>query len=99
FEPPADFAGTSLDLPPFVQGENPVTARVLFGPSAAWWVRRSYGWMKFEEQTDSGAIASIDVTDAQGFVSWALGFGEAAEILEPPDLRKRAEERLALICN
>ena len=98
FEPPAEFKATSLELPPFVQGEKAVLARVRFAASAAWWVQRAYPWLKSEPQEDGATVAEIGVTDSHGFVSWILGFGEGAEILAPRELRNAAGERLAGIC-
>jgi predicted DNA-binding transcriptional regulator YafY len=39
----------------------------------------------------------VEVTDDAGFISWLLGFGEGAEVLEPQRLRDQARERLEQI--
>ena len=50
--------------------------------------------MRLETNEDMSAEASVEVTDEDGFISWLLGFGEGAEVLDPPRLRDKARERL-----
>ena len=87
-----------MERPPFVQGNLPDVATVRFDPSTAWWVERSSPWLRLEPDGDQGATASVEVTDDSGFISWLLGFGEGAEVLEPQRLRKLALKRLEEIC-
>lgn len=83
-----------LDRPPFVQGTLPDKAIVRFDTSTAWWVERSQPWLRLEPDGDLGSTAVVEVSDDSGFISWLLGFGEGAEVLEPPRLRDLARKRL-----
>lgn len=87
-----------MERPPFVQGSLPDKAKVRFDPSTAWWVERSSPWLRLEPDGDLGATAVVEVTDDSGFISWLLGFGEGAEVLEPQRLRDLALHRLEEIC-
>lgn len=99
FEVPEGFdLQASVDLPPFSKGEQPTKATVRFLPSTAWWVERNSPWMDLQTLEDSSAEASIEVSDEDGFVSWLLGFGEGAEVLEPAHLRQKVMGRLKALC-
>ncbi len=99
FEIPGDFNLQGyMERPPFVQGSLPDRARVRFDPSTAWWVERSSPWLRLEPDGDLGATAIVEVADDSGFISWLLGFGEGAEVLEPQRLRDLALHRLEEIC-
>lgn len=95
FEIPEDFNLQGyMERPPFMQGSLPDKARVRFDPSTCWWVERSSPWLRLEPDGELGATAVVEVTDDSGFVSWLLGFGEGAEVLEPQRLRDLARRRL-----
>lgn len=99
FEPPENFRPEdALLMPPFVQGSPVMHAEVHFDPSAGWWVERSSPWLDVQIHADGSASAVVEVTDADGFLSWILSFGEAAEVKSPPELRNMLGERLAEIC-
>ncbi len=87
-----------MERPPFVQGAVPDRATVRFDQSTAWWVERSSPWLRLERNEDMSATAAVEVTDDSGFISWLLGFGEGAEVLEPQRLRDLARLRLEEIC-
>lgn len=88
-----------MERPPFVQGEEVSRAKVAFDPSTAWWVERSSPWLHLERSDDHSATATVEISDDAGFVSWLLGFGEGAEVLEPQRLRDLARQRLESICD
>ncbi len=95
FEIPEDFSLQGyMERPPFVQGAVPEQARVRFDPSTAWWVERTSPWLRLEPSEDLSATAVVEVSDDSGFISWLLGFGEGAEVLEPPRLRELTRKRL-----
>lgn len=99
FEAPEGFRPeAALDMPPFVQGPPVVRAEVEFDMSAGWWVERSFPWLQVEVREDGSAAAVLEVTDIDGFFSWVLSFGEAAEVKAPEELRLQLGERLAQIC-
>ncbi|HEX2180465.1 MAG TPA: WYL domain-containing protein [Actinomycetota bacterium] len=95
FEIPEDFTLQGyMERPPFVQGALPEKAKVRFDPSTAWWVERTSPWLRLEKAEDSSATAEVEVSDDSGFISWLLGFGEGAEVLDPPRLRELTRKRL-----
>jgi len=87
-----------MERPPFVQGAVPEKATVRFDPSTAWWVERSSPWLRLEHHDDLSATAVLEVTDDSGFISWLLGFGEGAEVMQPQRLRDLTRKRLEEIC-
>ncbi len=99
FEVPEDFRPeAALELPPFTQGDQAITATVRFEPSSAWWVERSSPWLRLEFDDDGSASADVNVADAGGFISWVLSYGEGAEIVSPQELRDAIRGRLEEIC-
>lgn len=99
FDIPEDFSLQGyLERPPFAEGEQPVTqAQVLFDSSTAWWAERSSPWLRLEPH-EQGRVATVDVHDEGGFISWLLSFGPGAEVLGPQHLRDLALQRLEAIC-
>lgn len=98
FEIPQDFSLQGyMERPPFVQGSALDKAVVRFDASTAWWVERSSPWLRLEPAGDLSATAVVEVADDSGFISWLLGFGEGAEVLEPQRLRDLALKRLEAI--
>lgn len=59
-----------------IDGPQAPSARALLGPDAV-----------VEEADDGSIVVELDVTHADGFRSFLLGFLEHAEVLEPPELR------------
>ena len=117
FEPPEGFRPEeALELPPFVDrqaataprgpagqaGSGPQqSALVAFDPAMAWWVERSYPWLRLAPVPggpDGAAQARVPVSDPAGFISWVLALGEGVEILEPPDLRAGIRAHLEDLC-
>jgi proteasome accessory factor B len=88
----------ALETPPFVQGETSMIARVRFDPSAVWRVERGFPWLDLKNEDDGSAAAEVPVTEINGFISWVLLFGEAAEVLSPPELIDELRHRLKAIC-
>lgn len=100
FEVPEGFSLEGyMERPPFVLGDQLSQARVRFDSSTAWWVERSSPWLRLERSEDLTATAMVEVADDSGFVSWLLGFGEGAEVLEPQRLRDLTRQRLETICD
>ncbi len=88
----------SVDSQPWEAGSDPeLEAKVRFDPAVAWWAARSLGL----EETGKELTATVAVVNREAFVGWVLSFGDAAEVLEPAELReavaKRVEETLALL--
>lgn len=99
FDIPEGFSPEShLAAPPFVHGGDAVTSRVHFDSMTAWRVDRECPWLELDWAEDGSAEASLEVTDATGFVSWLLSFGLGAEVLEPEPLRRAVLYHLEQIC-
>lgn len=99
FEVPDGFRPESaLEAPPFVKGEEGVTARVHFEASVAWRVERESPWVELEWNDDGSADTEILVSDSSGFISWVLWFADAAEVISPPELRGAVRSHLESIC-
>ena len=91
FERPEGFrASDAIPEAPWEAGGEDLTAEVIFDPSVAWWARRQIGNQgSAEEQSDGSLRAEIPVANPEAFIGWMLSFDDAAEILEPPELRNR----------
>lgn len=93
----ADFEtpdGVSTEIPRGPWAEGGAQARVAFAPDAAWWVARRTGAEASVVREDAWVEVSLPFDDRGVFLSWILGFGEDAVVLEPGDLRAEAIERL-----
>lgn len=88
----------ALETPPFVQGETSMIAHVRFDASAVWRVERGFPWLDLKHEDDGSARAEVPVTEINGFLSWVLLFGEAAEVVSPPELIAELRQRLEAIC-
>ena len=108
FSPPADFTlDDYLDRPAWQLGEPVGSATVRVAADMAWWVEAHFsrcgtiapaGDPDADADADAGGKADIlyatPYNSAQQLVAWVLSMGEAAELLEPPELRERLGARL-----
>lgn len=96
FERPEGFrAGDAIPSAPWEAGPEDAKATVRFDPSIAWWARRRLGGSgRAIERDDGGLEVTLDVANPEAFVGWILSFDTAAEILEPPELRRRLVEKV-----
>jgi proteasome accessory factor C len=79
-------------------GETRDTARIWLSDRIEWLVMRHLGEdVGTAEQVDDGVIYETAYGDSRALVSWVLGLGPRARILEPPELVEEAEERIRLI--
>ncbi len=97
FTVPADFSlddFSSKQPWEFDEGEE-LTATIRFAPRMAWWVERNYAARySYTPQPDGAGILELSVRNPEALISWVLSFGEDAEILGAPELRKRMREWL-----
>ena len=91
FTPPADFdLATYRDRPAWQLAEPRGSARIRVSPVMAWWVAAHWAHCGAVEQLDDGAIVyETPYADARPLLSWVLGLGDEAELLEPAGLRTR----------
>ncbi|MGH2700796.1 MAG: helix-turn-helix transcriptional regulator [Actinomycetota bacterium] len=88
YQIPAGFdAQAHLPAEPYEIGEQPTEAVVRFDASMAWWVDQNLQNAPRRAAPDGGSDVTLPVGNVDALVSWALGFGPAAEILEPPEAR------------
>jgi proteasome accessory factor C len=85
-------------------GETAGTARVWVSSKIDWLVQRHFGQAgtvvpasDVDEAPDNGIVFETDYGDARQLISWALGLGDRARILGPPELVEEARKRLDLV--
>lgn len=74
--------------------EADAQARVAFSPELAWWAQRRPGVRGGIERDDGRVDVIVSVPDEDRFVRWVLGFGDDAEVIDPPHLRDETIRRL-----
>ncbi len=91
FVRPSGFrVGDQLPNAPWEAGADDVIVEVLFDPSVAWWaVPRLTSRADVEENPDGGATARFPVASVDAFIGWLIGLEDQAEVLGPPEVRKR----------
>lgn len=93
--PPGFDVERSIPDAPWEAGPDELTAEVVFDADIAWWAHRELGVNADVTEQEDGAIrATIPVAHPDAFVGWMLGFVDQAEILAPPELRKRLLDRV-----
>jgi proteasome accessory factor C len=99
FQRPEDFdPRTYANRADWQLGETRSTARIWLSDRIEWLVMRHLGEdVGTAEQVDDGVIYETPYGDSRALVSWVLGLGPRARILEPPELVEEAEERIRLI--
>ena len=99
FAPPSGFALAEYrDRPPWQLDGRLNTARVRVSEDMAWWVEAHFGHCgTFEPQPDGGVVYETGFGSSRALLSWALGLGEAAEIIAPAGLRDAAAAQLATL--
>ncbi len=96
FEIPHDFDLSELrDRPPWQLAEPSGRARIRISPALTWWVKAHWGHCgTTTPQGGGGVVYETPYADAQALLSWVLGLGEAACVLQPAALREQAARQL-----
>jgi predicted DNA-binding transcriptional regulator YafY len=99
FQRPEDFDPRSYAERIWWQfGEPAGTAEVWIADRVAWQVERHFGrYGTFSETDGGGKLFRTDYASPRALVSWALGLGEHARLVGPPELLAEYEERAALL--
>jgi proteasome accessory factor B len=100
--PPFDAPGeTRAPSAPWQMGdEDPVRARLLVDADHAGWAVGQVGPDAVESRADDGSVVlGVTVTNRGAFRSFALGFLDHAEVLDPPDLRADLIAWLEQLCD
>lgn len=79
---------------PWEAGTDELRVLVRFDPRVAWWARRQVGDADLRDEEDGGLVAELQVANPEAFIGWILSFEDAAEILEPAEMRSRLVERV-----
>jgi len=96
FEVPADFSldDIAASRPWEYGGRPPFEARVRLAPELAFLADRTFAGAQVVERSKRGVILSFPVSDGEALLRAVLPLGERAEIVGPPELRRRAREVL-----
>lgn len=99
FQRPDGFrADAVIPETPWEAGPEDSIALVRFDPSIAWWARRQLVGASVVDDLDDGGIeARLRVANPEAFIGWILSFDDAAEVLEPQDLRRRLIDRVRAV--
>src|SRR5204862_2566100 len=80
-------------------GDTVGTARIWISERIDWLALRHFGdagEVTPAEESD-GVVFETEYSDSRQIVSWALGLGSRARVLDPPELVEEAGERVGLI--
>jgi len=97
FEVPADFrVQDHVGVPPWMYGKAaPVEVKVRLDADVAFMVRmRPAPDDRWEDQPDGSAILRRKASNPDALVSWVLGLGGHARVIDPPEFRERVRRAL-----
>ena len=105
FTPPEEFERRDYaELADWQLGPQVGTARVFFRERIAWLIERDFGRhgeirpATPEDGADGdGIVLETTYSSERELLAWVLRWRQNAEVLAPPELRKVAEEKLALL--
>jgi proteasome accessory factor B len=93
--PPRFRASEAVPEAPWEAGEAAVEVTVRFDRKVAWWARRQLtAGALVTEEPDGALTARLPVAAVDAFIGWMIGFEDAAEVLGPPEVRRRLLEHL-----
>jgi predicted DNA-binding transcriptional regulator YafY len=78
-------------------GDTVGRARIWLSERIDWLALRHFGHAGDVTDADDGVIFETDYADPRQLISWVLGLGPRARIVDPPELAEEAEERLRLV--
>lgn len=96
FPPPSEVdLSRYRDRTPWQLADPVATAIIELSPTIAWWVDQMFGGQgEYEERPDGSALFRTEYGGEREIISWVLGLGDEAEVLEPPGLRDAATAAL-----
>ncbi|HEY7565557.1 MAG TPA: WYL domain-containing protein [Acidimicrobiia bacterium] len=96
FDRPTGFRITeALRSQPWEAGTDQITsAKVRFNRDIAWWAARQLDAKATKPAKDGSMTATVAVTNRPAFLGWVLSFGDGAEVLSPPELRRAVIDRV-----
>jgi proteasome accessory factor BC len=78
-------------------GDPGGTARIWLSNRIDWLALRHFGHAGTVTEEDDGVIFETEYSESRQLISWVLGLGDQARILEPAELAAEARERLELV--
>jgi predicted DNA-binding transcriptional regulator YafY len=85
-------------------GDPTGTARIWISDRIDWLVQRHFGHAgtvtpaaEADDAPDDGVVFETEYANGRQLIAWALGLGERARVLGPPELVEEAAERVRLI--
>ena len=94
--PPGFRASSFIPETPWEAGAEEMTAHIRVDAEIAWWARRQIGARgKVTELPNRGIEAELPVANPEAFIGWLLSFDDKAELLGPPEMRRRLVDRVA----
>ena len=105
FTPPEEFERRDYaDLADWQLGQRAGTAKIFFRERIAWLIERDFarhGTVRPATGGDGvdgeGIVLETEYASERELLAWVLRWRQNAEVLGPPELRKVAEERMALL--
>ena len=90
FPPPSEVdLSRYRDRAPWQLADTTETAVIDLSPTIAWWVDQMFGAHgEYEERADGSAVFRTEYGGGREIISWVLGLGAEAEVLEPASLRE-----------
>jgi proteasome accessory factor C len=99
FPAPQDFdLSRYRDRAPWQLGDADRTATIALTPTIAWWVEQMFGaYGETSIGADGAGVYTTPYGNRSELVSWILGLGAEAQVLEPIDLRDAVVSALELV--
>src|SRR3954452_9279032 len=106
FSPPEGFnPRVYANRAPWQLGEPVGRARVWLSNQIEWLVKRHFGQdvgvttpaEEVDDAPDTGVVFETEYGDERAIVSWVLGLGQRARVLDPPELAAAVDERVQLL--
>ncbi len=105
FSPPEEFERRDYaDLADWQLGETAGTARIFFAERIAWLIERDFarhGEITRQEEGEgpqgAGVILETSYASERELLAWVLRWRQNAEVLDPPELRDLASQRINLL--
>jgi proteasome accessory factor B len=91
FDANAHLAGEPWEVGP----EQSASAVVRFSPKLRWWADQNLPDAHTRESTQGSLDVEMPVSNIDALVSWAIGFGDEVEIIEPESARSALVARLS----
>ena len=99
FPPPRDFdLSPYRDRAPWQLAEPTQTATIALSQTIAWWVEQMFGqYGSVASKADGTGTFTTPYGSERELLTWILGLGADAEVVDPPELRDAAVRALELV--